>query len=78
MYRDGELGLVEVRPDSRARRFVFRCRGGCLLCTCPVPYSEAGLRAAIDVLRPRLRAFVERSAAAARVSPRGFDGRTTP
>lgn len=76
IFHDAEFGGIEVRTDSRARRFVFRSAGGRLQCTSPRPYSEERLRAAVDGMRARLRALVERCRDSRPRGDRPFDGHT--
>ena len=60
---DAELGVIGVRRNAQARRFVFRVRDGQLWATTPWRASHAELLRAIDTLRPRLARMLERAAA---------------
>lgn len=60
---DAELGVIGVRRNAQARRFVFRVRDGQLWATTPWRASQAELLRAIKTLRPRLIRMLERAAA---------------
>ena len=60
LIHDAELGQVEVCPDSRARRFIFRVRDGVLRATVPTSATPADVRRAIGSLRPRLGNALQR------------------
>ncbi|MBQ2518457.1 MAG: DUF45 domain-containing protein [Bacteroidaceae bacterium] len=60
---DAELGVIGVRRNAQARRFVFRVRDGQLWATTPWRASHAELLRAIETLRPRLIRMLERAAA---------------
>ncbi len=55
-------GDVFVRLDGRAKRFVFRCVDGKLLCTSPVRFNEADMLRAVERARPKLEIMMKRSA----------------
>lgn len=59
---DAELGHIHLRAHSRARRFTFRCTQEGLVCTVPVRFRQSDLLRAIEELRPRLKAMMERAA----------------
>ena len=59
---DAELGVIGVRRNAQARRFVFRVRDGQLWATTPWRASHAELLRAINTLRPRLARMLERAA----------------
>lgn len=59
---DAELGVIGVRRNAQARRFVFRVRDGQLLATTPWQASRTELLRAIEALRPRLVRMLERNA----------------
>jgi len=61
LYEDAELGLITLRSNVRARRFTFRCTLEGLLCTVPVRFRQPDLLRAIDELRPRLKAMMQRA-----------------
>ena len=60
-YEDAELGFIRLRSNRRARRFVFRCKEGGLVCTFPIGARRSDLLRAIEELRPRLKAMKERA-----------------
>ena len=68
-YTDPQLGLVLLRPNRQARRFVFRVKEGRLVATVPWRATLSELRTSLDRLRPRLLQMLERGQeqAAARV-----------
>ena len=39
-FDDEEFGTVQVRPDSRARRLIFRVKEGVMQITCPTGYCR--------------------------------------
>ncbi len=59
---DKELGLIRVRPNRRARRFIFRADKDGLVVTCPSAASAQGIREAIERLRPKLSELLGRAA----------------
>jgi len=58
---DAELGRINLRSNSRARRFTFRCTADGLFCTVPLGVRQADLLRAIEELRPRLKAMMRRA-----------------
>ncbi|MBQ7461071.1 MAG: M48 family metallopeptidase [Bacteroidaceae bacterium] len=57
---DKELGEIAVTINARSRRFIFRYKDGILSCTSPWPYRERELLRAIEELRPKLKALLQR------------------
>lgn len=60
LFHDKELKDIAVTVNPRSRRFVFRCKDGLLTCTSPMPYREKDLQQAIEELRPKLRALLQK------------------
>lgn len=60
IIQDKELGDIAVTVNARSRRFVFRYKNGMLVCTSPMPFREKDVRRAIEELRPKLKALVQR------------------
>lgn len=60
IIQDKELGDIAVTVNARSRRFVFRYKNGMLVCTSPLPFREKDVRRAIEELRPKLKALVQR------------------
>lgn len=58
---DAELGLIALRCNSRAKRFVFRSTQEGLICTVPIRFRQTDLLHAIEELRPRLKAMKQRT-----------------
>lgn len=58
---DAELGRINLRCNSRARRYTFRCTPEGLLCTVPTRARQSDLLRAIEVLRPRLKTMIQRA-----------------
>lgn len=56
-----EFGIVEVTPNARARRFIFRVDAhGTLRVTTPARFKEQDLLKAIDSLKPKLQRLKEK------------------
>lgn len=62
-FDDEEFGTVQVRPDSRARRLIFRVKEGVMQITCPAGYTLGRVRAMVDENRERLRRLMARGEA---------------
>lgn len=62
-FDDEEFGMVQVRPDSRARRLIFRVKEGVMQITCPAGYTLGRVRAMVDENRERLRRLMARGEA---------------
>ena len=60
LFRDKELGDIAVTVNVRSRHYVFRYRDGMLACTSPSPYREKDLKRAIEELRPKLKALLQK------------------
>ena len=60
LLKDKELGNIAVTLNVRSRNYVFRFKDGMIACTSPMPYREDDLRQAIDGLRPKLKALIQR------------------
>lgn len=58
---DAELGRINLRCNSRARRYTFRCTPEGLLCTVPARARQSDLLRAIEALRPRLKTMIQRA-----------------
>lgn len=61
LFHDKELGDIAVTANARSRRFVFRCKDGMLTCTSPIPFREKEMQRAVNELRPKLKALIEKS-----------------
>lgn len=59
-FDDEEFGTVQVRPDSRARRLIFRVKEGVMQITCPTGYSLGRVQTIVDENRERLRRLMVR------------------
>lgn len=59
-FSDEEFGVVRVRPDSRARRLIFRVKEGAMQITCPEGYTLDQIRTVVDENRERLRHLMAR------------------
>lgn len=62
-YDDKEFGIVQVRPDSRARRLIFRVKEGMMHITCPEEYTLGRVQTVVAENRERLRRLMARSEA---------------
>ncbi len=62
-FDDEEFGMVQVRPDSRARRLIFRVKEGVMQITCPAGYTLGRVRSMVDENRERLRRLMARGEA---------------
>lgn len=63
-FNDEEFGLIRLRPDSRARRLIFRVKEGAMHITCPEGYTLERVRELVDENRVRLRRLMARGEAA--------------
>lgn len=52
-------GDILVRLDSRAKRYIFRCRDGKLYCTAPLTFNEDNMLRSVAKLQPQLEKLME-------------------
>ncbi len=57
---DSEFGVIRIRRNARAIRFIFRYVEREWICTSPLLADVSEVRVALEKLRPRLRAMKER------------------
>lgn len=60
ILEDEELGCLSVRVNARARRLTFRAGEGGIRVIVPPGTSEAEVRNAVEQLRPRLKAALQK------------------
>lgn len=57
-YEDKELGLIIIKPNPRAKRFIARRKADHVLITVPMGVSSKTIIGVIDEMRPKLRKLV--------------------